>query len=221
MFCPNCGEKENNPVQFCRACGANLGVVRNSLEESDNYTASAINAREEIARAAAERIKTGTWWHVGAIVPEVEKLFESPQERTLRQQRQSEEQRLSRLRGGTITAAVGLGLILLFLIFAGTLHPNFLFLIGPSLLVFLIGLGVVVNGLYFTIPKALKTAGPNVDPADKIARELNEKADPKALSLPSETPFQHLSVVENTTRNLVESEKRDTHKIRQKRFGDE
>lgn len=50
MFCPNCGEKENNPVQFCRLCGANLGVVRDSLEESDNYTASAINAREEIAR---------------------------------------------------------------------------------------------------------------------------------------------------------------------------
>lgn len=135
-------------------CGANLGVVRASLEESDNYTASAINAREEIARAAAERIKNGEWWQVGALVPEVEKLFESPQTRSLRQKNQAEEQRLSRLRGGTITASVGLGLILLVL-FAGLSDAKLIGLVGPSLLVFMIGLGIAINGLFFTIPKTL------------------------------------------------------------------
>jgi hypothetical protein len=93
--------------------------------------------------------------------------------------------------------------------------------IGPSLLVFLIGLGVVINGLYFTTPKALKTADRKAEPADEVARELSEKTDPKPLSLPDNAPFQHLSVVENTTRNLVESEKRDTNKIKPKKFYDE
>ena len=220
MFCPNCGEKENNPVQFCRSCGANLGVVRDSLNEADNYTASAINAREEIARAAAEKIKTGTWWHVSAIVPEVEKLFESPQERVLRQQRQDEETRLRRLRGGTITAAVGFGLILVFLILS-FLNTEFVLFIGPSLLVFLIGLGVVINGLYFTLPKGLRPAGQADDAAAKTDYGLTGESAPKAFPMPEQRPLQPLSVVENTTRNLVESEKRDTNKIKQKRFYEE
>ncbi|MEP6901186.1 MAG: zinc ribbon domain-containing protein [Actinomycetota bacterium] len=220
MFCPNCGEKENNPVQFCRLCGANLGVVRDSLAESDNYTASAISAREEIARAAAERIKNGEWWQVGAIVPEVEKLFETPPERTLRRQRQAEEQRLSRLRGGTITASVGFGLILLFL-FISMSDEKFLGLIGPSLLVFMIGLGIVINGLFFTIPKALKGANLSEETSAKPNSGLNLNPAPQNLFTPHQTPFQHLSVVENTTRNLAESEKRDTNKIKRQKSANE
>ncbi len=212
MFCPNCGEKENNLVQFCRLCGANLGVVRDSLTESDNYTASAINAREEIARAAAEKIKTGEWWQVGALVPEVEKLFETPQAKSLRRQNQIGEQRLSRLRGGTITASVGFGLILLFLI-AGLSDAKFFGLIGPSLLVFMIGFGIVINGLFFTVPKALKGANSPEENSDKASFELNGNPEPQNLVMPRQKSFQHLSVVENTTRNLAESEKRETNKI--------
>jgi hypothetical protein len=217
MFCPSCGEKENNPVQFCRLCGANLGVVRDSLAEADNYTASAINAREEIARAAAEKIKTGQWWQVGAIVPEVEKLFETPQERNLRQQRQDEQQRLSLLRGGTITASVGFGMILLFL-FVSMTDEKFLILIGPSLLVLMIGLGIVVNGLFFTVPKGLKAAKLPAEVPEQFRDELSGYTEPKNLFTPHQPPFPHLSVVENTTRNLVESEKRETHKIKPKSF---
>src|SRR5215204_2010358 len=220
MFCPSCGEKENNPVQFCRLCGANLGVVRDSLAESDNYSASAINAREEIARAAAEKIKTGEWWQVSAIVPEVEKLFESPQERLLRQQRQDGEGRLRRLRGGTITASIGFGLVLWFLILS-TGSNEFLLLGGASLLVFIIGLGVVLNGLFFTVPKRRKDADSPNDAPEKNDYELSGNAEPKNLFTANQPPFQHLSVVEDTTRNLVESEKRDTNKIKQKRFYDE
>ncbi len=220
MFCPSCGEKENNPVQFCRSCGANLGVVRDSLAESDNYTASVISAREEIARAAAERIKNGEWWQVHALVPEVEKLFESPQERALRRQRQAEEQRLHRLRGGTITASVGFGLILLFLIISMS-DEKFLGLVGPSLLVFIIGLGIVINGLFFTIPKALKGANLSEKTSDKTNYELSGNPETKNLFLPHQTPFQHLSVVENTTQNLAESEKRDTNKIKRHKFTNE
>ena len=165
--------------------------------------------------AKGGKIKHGSWWHVSAIVPEVEKLFESPQERSLRRRRQAEESRLERLRGGTITAAVGLGLIPLFVILSFW-APLFLPFIGPSLLVFLIGLGLVVNGLYFTIPKDLKAAEPTED-----RPELNLRGESKKPSLPEPSPFPNLSVVENTTRNLVETDKRDTNKIKPKRFYDE
>lgn len=85
MFCPNCGLKEDRSVQFCRTCGTDLRVVRDALKQPNSVAASTVAAREEIARAAAATIKDGQWWQVGAIVPEVEKLFESPEEQTTRQ----------------------------------------------------------------------------------------------------------------------------------------
>ena len=78
MFCPGCGLKEDRPVQFCRACGADLRAVRETLERPEAAEPSVVAAREEVTRALAARIKEGEWWHVGALVPEVEKLFESP-----------------------------------------------------------------------------------------------------------------------------------------------
>jgi hypothetical protein len=221
MFCPNCGEKENNLVQFCRTCGANLLVVRDSLQEADNYTASAINAREEIARAALAKIKEGQWWQVGMIVPEVEKLFESPAERSLRQQREDEQRKLKLLRDGTLTTAVGFGLVVLFLV-ASLAQANAFFLIGPALLVLLIGLGIVINGLFFADPKRL--AGKSLDnktPLDASDRQTGRANEPKSLISSAQSVFEHTSVTENTTRHLSKNslgERRDTNKIPVKNY---
>jgi hypothetical protein len=152
MYCPGCGVSEDQLVQYCRTCGTDLRAVRDGLERPGLDDASLASAREEVARAAAAKIKEGQWWQVGAIVPEVEKLFESPEERRLRLHRSDEEQRLRRIRAGTITASVGLGLVVLFLLLSLAEEKAF-FLIAPSLLVFLIGLAVVINGLWFTVPK--------------------------------------------------------------------
>jgi len=35
MYCPSCGSEERQLSQFCRACGTELRVVRNSLERPD------------------------------------------------------------------------------------------------------------------------------------------------------------------------------------------
>src|SRR5437016_2276764 len=94
MFCPGCGLKEERPVQYCRACGTDLRAARESLEQPDTAEPSVVAAREEVARAIATRIKEGQWWQVGAMMPEAEKLFESPQARRERLQRWDEEQRL-------------------------------------------------------------------------------------------------------------------------------
>ena len=57
MYCPSCGSEERQLSQFCRACGTDLRVVRNSLERPDAITASAISAREQIGMAVADQIR--------------------------------------------------------------------------------------------------------------------------------------------------------------------
>lgn len=200
MFCPNCGLKEDRTVQFCRTCGSDLGVVRDALEQPNSVAASTAAAREEIARAAAAKIKDGQWWQVGAIVPEVEKLFESPEDRRLRLIRTDEEQRLRRIRAGVVTAASGLGAVLLFLLLS-LAKSDALFLIGPSLIVLLVGLGIVINGLIFTVPKqsALNR------PADVHQRDTLDlppgKVGMEVLS-PLKPSLPRPSVTEQTTRHL-------------------
>ncbi|MBX7172422.1 MAG: zinc ribbon domain-containing protein [Pyrinomonadaceae bacterium] len=215
MFCPSCGASENTSVRFCRSCGTNLGVVRDILEVSDKNATSIINAREEIARAAAEKIKTGNWWQVAAIVPEVEKLFESPEERKARHQLVLAEQRMSRLRGGTITGLVGLGLILLSFM-VGLDEKLFFISIGLSFLVLLIGLGIIINGLFFSLSVKNKD---RVLPESIYPDQENQISDyqaPEKFFSNNKPDFQHLSVVENTTQNLVEIPKRNTNKIKKK-----
>ena len=198
MFCPGCGLSEERTVQFCRSCGTDLGMVRDTLAQPDTAGNSIALAREEIARAVAARIQTGEWWHLGAMVPEVEKLFESPQERRLRLLRKEEAARLRRVRAGVITAASGLGLMLFFAVLSIG-KPDLLLLAGPALVVLLIGLGIMLNGLLFTVKKqANALSGEQVqDPASLsggiLAGALNPTARPSFL--PS-------SVTDQTTRHL-------------------
>lgn len=204
MFCPGCGLKEERAVQFCRACGADLGAVRETFERADAPEASVTAAREEIARAIAARIKEGQWWQVGSLAPQAERLFESPQTRRERLRRRDEEQRLARLRGGTITAAVGLGLVVLFQLLR-VIDNRSLVLIGPSIIVLLVGLGVILNGLLFTIPKGLQT--PDAAPGD-AALPLPDDNTTSELDTPrgeldaASTPFIPTSVTEHTTKHL-------------------
>ena len=80
MFCPGCGLSEERVVQFCRSCGTDLGVVRESLAQPEAVEIDC-QCREEIARHGGQN-SDGRMVACGAMVPEVEK-FESPQERRL------------------------------------------------------------------------------------------------------------------------------------------
>jgi Domain of unknown function (DUF6249) len=140
MYCPSCGSEERQATQFCRACGIDLRLVRSTLERPDSITASAVGAREEIGRAFAERIReTQTSRDLKRVaenvLPHIEKFLESPAEKRLR-----------RMRAGVILAAVGLGITLAG-VFEGGAFP-----LGGGLIVFLIGLGILINGLLFTVP---------------------------------------------------------------------
>lgn len=146
MYCPSCGTEERQTSQFCRACGSDMKTLRNLLQKPDSITVSAISAREEIGRAIATKIQTlesakDLKKVAEEVLPEVEKFLESPAERRLR-----------RLRAGVITAAVGLGVTLIMLLGKVVIMP--LALIGwpAGLLVFLIGVGIIINGILFSLP---------------------------------------------------------------------
>src|SRR5262245_45352920 len=151
MFCAGCGSEERQASQYCRACGTDLRPVRISLERPDSVTASAVTAREEIGRAMAEQIRqvedADELKRVAEdVLPQIEKFLES-----------YEEKRLRRVRAGVVTAASGLGGTIFMLLMSKWLQaPEAESLIGISGLgvtAFLIGLGLIVNALWFTKPR--------------------------------------------------------------------
>ena len=75
------------------------------------------------------------------VLPHFEKFLESP-----------EEKRLRRIRAGIVTAAIGLGASIVVIIMALD-KPDIFPYITPALITFLVGLGVIVNGLIFTLPR--------------------------------------------------------------------
>jgi hypothetical protein len=146
MYCPTCGSEERQISQYCRACGTDLRVVRRGLERPDTITASAVSAREQISQVMAEKIREMETAHdlkrvAEDVLPQIEKFLESP-----------EEKRLRRVRAGVVTAAIGLGGALLIFLMSLQSHDLIPF-IALGLIIFLIGLGLVINGLAFTIPR--------------------------------------------------------------------
>ena|SRR5882672_3052986 len=162
MYCPTCGSEERQISQYCRACGTDLRVVRRGLERPDTITASAVSAREQISQVMAEKIREMETAHdlkrvAEDVLPQIEKFLESP-----------EEKRLRRVRAGVVTAAIGLGGALLIFLMSIQSHDLIPF-IALGLITFLIGLGLVINGLAFTIPR--KTLADRSDEA-RSQREL-------------------------------------------------
>src|SRR5215471_968064 len=186
MFCPYCAAEDRDQSQFCRSCGAELHVVRTALQRPDTITTSAASAREEIGRAIADRIreikKDGDLRHVVEdVLPKVEKFLE-----------------------GVISAAVGLAVILSFFLlgtFTNTAKEHMLTLIaaGGGLVAFLVGLGLIINARWFTVPvRALDTsqsAAKGIISAALSTGSLeSDPPSPRSSSLPS--------VTEGTTRQL-------------------
>jgi hypothetical protein len=165
MYCPTCGSEERQISQYCRACGTDLRVVRRGLERPDTITASAVSAREQISQMMAEKIREMEGSRelkqvAEDVLPQIEKFLESP-----------EEKRLRRVRAGVVTAAIGLGGALLIFLMSLEAHDLIPF-IALGLITFLIGIGLVINGFAFTIPR--KTLADRSDDA-RAQRELESQ----------------------------------------------
>ena len=189
MFCPSCGSDDQNLNQFCRTCGTDLRAVRTGIERPGVVRGSQNSAREEIGFAVADKVRSLN----GAkemskfaeeVLPQVEKFLEDPAERKLR-----------RIRSGVIMAAIGLGLTIFFGIFSN-IEPDMLPFVGIGIAGFLIGLGIILNGYWFTIV------------GGEAARERNARLREilDAIPEPQVSSERFLasppSVVEHTTRDL-------------------
>jgi len=150
MFCPGCGTEERQATQYCRVCGTDLRVVRVSLERPDSITASAESAREEIGRAVADKIREVDDAHelkkvAEDVLPRIEKFLES-----------YEEKRLRRVRSGVVTAAFGAGAAIFILLMSASMHgpdaETFIGWSGLGVMAFLIGIGLIINALFFSRP---------------------------------------------------------------------
>ena len=194
MFCPGCGLEQTNANQFCRACGADLRAVKFALEKTDQITAAAASARDEIGRAVAERIREIEYAEdlkqvAEDVLPQIEKFLESPAERRLR-----------RVRTGTLISLIGLGAAIAFSLAAAFVDAKIFFFAGLGWVTFCIGLSFIINGLVFTVPKK-SIADKSSDAGSQ--RELD--ATTGELGLPASTET-FVSVTEHTTRHLKEEQ---------------
>jgi hypothetical protein len=202
MYCPSCGSEERQLSQFCRACGTDLRIVRNSLENPDAITQSAVSAREHIGMAVADKIRQMSSAKdlekvAEDVLPQFEKFLESPEERRLR-----------RVRAGIITAAIGMGATIVGFLMAMDKFAVFPF-ITPALVTFLVGLGIVINGLLFTLPRKQLPG----DRSDALSQNLLDSSINRAYEaplpagnltneLPTAAKGQRTSITEHTTHHL-------------------
>ncbi len=186
MYCPTCGSEERQPSQYCRGCGTDLRIVRIGLERPDAITASAVSARDHVGRAIADKIRSTQSVEdlqkvAEEVLPEIEKFLESPEERRLR-----------RIRFGVVFASIGLGATILALILS-SIEEDALPFLGVALAFFFLGIGIVINGLAFTVPR--KRSLPDLDA--NLAAELGQVNDTAALFL--ESARSELSTANPTT----------------------
>ena len=199
MYCPSCGSEERQLSQFCRACGTDLRIVRNSLENPDAVTQSAVSAREHIGMAVADKIRQMSTAKelervAEDVLPHFEKFLESPEERRLR-----------RIRAGVITAAIGLGASIVVILMAMDKVDVFPF-ITPALVTFLVGIGVIINGLLFTVPKKQLPG----DAYDALSQQVLDARIPYEMPAPNNLTnelapaprLQAPSITEHTTHHL-------------------
>ena len=194
MFCPNCGTKGDIETQFCRACGEDLRTVRTPSEQSEDR--SLLLAKERIGRAFANRIEAiSSAKELGRVsedvLPKIESFFETP-----------EEKRLKRIRVGSVVSFVGLGVAIGFLIAALFGDPEIIVMSVMGFVTFFVGLSLLINGMFFTIPKPM-IAGSET-PAD-LYKELPElERNTNELLSPAPADREMFSITDNTTRTLDE-----------------
>lgn len=198
MYCPSCGSEERQLSQYCRACGTDLRVVRSSLENPDAITQSAVSAREQIGMAVADKIRqmnsAKELEHVAEdVLPHFEKFLESP-----------EEKRLRRIRAGIVTAAIGLGATIVTIIMALD-KPDIFPYVTPALITFLVGIGVIVNGVVFSVPRKTLPG----DAYDALSQRVLDSSGnripyelPAALTNELAAPHPQTSITEHTTHHL-------------------
>jgi len=202
MFCPGCGSNQSDDLKFCKSCGTNLFAVRQAV------TAGEVHPKFDWSK---------TW---------VAEMFLSQEEQNLRKEMlerqrgitplmRAEAKRHNEMKGGVITASVGLGLLIFLNVFfrgliaSGDLPHDAIEIVSRIWIVgiipFFIGLALIINGAL--VSKRLVEIG---------RREMRGIEPPRALeagrttqgnlSYPAiegqEPAVPQFSVTDQTTREL-------------------
>jgi len=198
MYCPSCGSEDRHLSQFCRSCGADLRPAKPPAEQVDPLTASAISAREQVSLAVADKIRqmesAREMRRVAEdVLPALDKFLRTPEERRLR-----------RIRVGVIISGIGLASVVsAFLAALG--DSDFLPMLVPTFIILMVGLSVVINGVFFTLSRKKLTDGAGAKiPAKLRGVSVPEYQQPLVnsntndLGLTSPMP----SVTDHTTHHL-------------------
>ncbi|MBS1788309.1 MAG: zinc ribbon domain-containing protein [Acidobacteria bacterium] len=181
MFCPGCAIQITDDTKFCKNCGANLRGVREAMT------------------TRGEQFDWSKTW--------VADMFMSQEERERRRGITPEHKRNNEIKGGVITTLAGLGAMIFLYYLLGAVasnEPNAgdaeiirrVWLAG--LVPFLVGIGILFNGLFLSKPRAKSQPHPQFQPPADYqlpARTTNELLESSA------TDF---SVIEHTTAHLPE-----------------
>ncbi|HZT57696.1 MAG TPA: zinc ribbon domain-containing protein [Pyrinomonadaceae bacterium] len=198
MFCPQCGTTQSDELRFCKNCGANLEAVRQAVAMRD----------------AGEKFDWSKTWVAEMFLSEGERRRRA-EELDLLRGITPEVKRYNEIKGGVITASVGVALIIFLGIFMeGIVESgkvpndtaqilNHIWVAGVIPL--LVGLGLIVNGVFVSKKQA-----------EAARREMALRSKPEAL--PGTTESKTLrsadtsefvppsySVTEGTTKHLSSS----------------
>lgn len=192
MFCPRCGSTQDEEMRFCKVCGANLFAVRQALD----------------SKQTDQKFNSNNTW--------VAEMFASSAEAIRRQKELErlqgitpETKRYNEIKGGVITASVGLAVTIFLLVFMqgiiiGGKVPNDtaeilsrIWLAG--LIPVFVGLALIFNGM-FVSKKMLEAAKRD----ERRTGELTSADTPPALKPANTTEFvpARFSVTEDTTKHL-------------------
>lgn len=200
MYCPKCGSNQSDESRFCKACGANLHVVRQVV------------ATRETDEAEEKFDWSKTWLSEMFISEEETKRRKAEMERRLGIT--PEMKRAEEVKGGVITSCVGIGLMIFLFIFmqglikSGVIPAHVAVILSHvwavGVIPFFVGIGLMINGL--VVSKKL---------GGVAAKELSAKPDaleseaerPAALRPVDTTEFitPGFSVTEETTKHLRSS----------------
>src|SRR5918997_3458070 len=95
MFCPKCGSTQGDELKFCNLCGANLFAVRQVLD----------------TRVAEEKFDWSKTWVAEMMLSEAERKKRQA-EIEFRSGVTPEIKRYNEVKGGVITAFVGIGIMI-------------------------------------------------------------------------------------------------------------
>ncbi|HWP43111.1 MAG TPA: hypothetical protein VNO14_07755 [Blastocatellia bacterium] len=192
MFCPQCGSTQSDETKYCKSCGANLQVVRQSL-----------------AGEAAEKFDWSKTW-VAEMFLSQEELKRRKEEIERQRGITPEVKRYNEIRAGVITSSVGVGVMIFLYVFmqgviaGGEIPQHAAEIISrvwvAGVIPFFIGLGLMINGAFVSkrMVEALRQERA-IDPA-----AMKEIAGQQTLRTGDETEFipRPVSVTEATTRQL-------------------